>query len=443
MDTRCNSLHDPRVAGSNPSWLKQWIKPKSSLGVMPDGLHYHRDLSRFQTNPLVDFNTWKVFGNFGSKTEMFDASYDLVCNVRVPVFNRGFVVRKCPHKISDEHKLAIVRVMLTKNAVNRNFVYSNKKSLNDQPCMVLQTRYFLLTDPKAGTAVRIEDIVREVSAAEYDPGSSLVVKADEIVFESKGMRGCNHSIWFNVIISNHGGKNGYGANMKRNGGEAGHLTHDRALFVMPENKKFQQSLPADTPFILMQPKDDCAEGYDLIDAILKHRIGAILTSKNIHCNWEDNLADLNADFARLQNSHEKWIWPAHTGKIVGSDQIYQEYTSNKYVPAPNDDSKYSLSSMWSQTCANLDSKFDSGVHETTKPRLDVFVSISIKTEKDCKEIPHITNSSTKKSTAPLSDVSESTWEELLVEGDGPWNEALRAHNSGRIAKGRSSSYSSL
>jgi hypothetical protein len=437
MGTRCSSLHDPRVEGSSPSWLKLWTKPKSCPGVIPDGLHHHREQSCHQVNPIIDFKKWNDFGN---ETYAFKASYNLVCNVGVPVFDQRFSVPECASDITDVHRLAIARVMLKKKAANSNFVYSNKKLLNGQPCSVLQTSYFRLTNLKVGTVVHcIEDIINEVNADQYYPRSSQVVRADEIVFESKGKPGCNDSIWFDATFSGHGGKNGFGANTRPKG-EKGRKPGEDALFVMPENETFQRNLPTVMPFVLMHPKDDCIEGYNLIDAILKHRIGSILTASSIKFgSWKDNVAELEADFDRLKLSSKKWTWPVHADKdkIFQSGQIYEEYTSNKYVPQSSDDSKYSLCSMWSNTCTNLGSTFDSTLE--TKPRLDVFVSISTKTKADCKGIPRITNSPTKKSISPES---EDTWKELLWGVDGPWKQALHAYNSGCDARSRSSSSSS-
>eukprot|EP00804_Cyclotella_cryptica_P006252 CCRYP_010105-RA/>CCRYP_010105-RA protein AED:0.46 eAED:0.46 QI:66/1/0.5/1/1/0/2/0/63 len=62
MGSRCHSLHDPRVSGSNPAWLERCTKPKkASLCIIPDSLYHHREISSFQTNPIVDYRTWNMF----------------------------------------------------------------------------------------------------------------------------------------------------------------------------------------------------------------------------------------------------------------------------------------------------------------------------------------------------------------------------------------------
>jgi hypothetical protein len=74
--------------------------------------------------------------------------------------------------------------------------------MNDQPCMVLQTRYFLLTNNShqlQTSTVTVDDIVTEVSAEVYHDGkcsnnAHAFVSAHEVAFDSKGKRSCNLSV---------------------------------------------------------------------------------------------------------------------------------------------------------------------------------------------------------------------------------------------------------
>ena len=71
--------------------------------------------------------------------------------------------------------------------------------INNQPCMVLQTRYFRLLDSHQNcTTVSINDIAAEVPAEVYHSGKSSspneFVCAHEVVFDSKGKHACNPSV---------------------------------------------------------------------------------------------------------------------------------------------------------------------------------------------------------------------------------------------------------
>ena len=81
--------------------------------------------------------------------------------------------------------LAVVLAMVNTNV----FTYTPTHCLNDQPCQIIQSRYFRYVGGPF--------VVQEVSAVEYSQqGSynSIVIRADEVVFDSKGKPSCNQSM---------------------------------------------------------------------------------------------------------------------------------------------------------------------------------------------------------------------------------------------------------
>ena len=427
MGSRCTSLHDPRVDGSSPAWLHNWTKPKKkSLCVIPDALYHHRDVSRFQINPIVEYRAWKLFGD---SSNPFQATYELVCNIDVPIFGRCFPVPRTSKKpLSEVQKLSIVRVMQSKKAEgDHDFVYQNKQSLNGQPALVLQTCYFRLTNFR-GAPIKIDDIVKEVPKENYDPRSPMMVRADEVVFESKGKKSCNRSIWFDSEISSSGGC------VKHQNTSQLQSTNDEALFCMPKNDVFKHKLPSITPYVLMQPKDDCKEGYDLIDSILKHRIGSLLACDGHICNWVGNMKKLEAEFVRLQNMHKKWMWPVlckvEMSKIF--EKTREEHNHSPYKPRAEKDR--TLPSIWKSFANGCESKYSE--EYTSKPRLEAFLFSEKGKSSISDKLPHIKNSPTKF----ISEHSDRTWKELLKGEDGPWKRAKIDYQLKSHSKDRSSSW---
>lgn len=94
------------------------------------------------------------------------------------------IVRNTSPNNEEATTLAIALTMVNADV----FLYSPTHCLNGQPCMILQTRYFRV----AGGL----KVVEETSITEYSQGSNnyIIIRADEVVFDSKGKRSCNHSM---------------------------------------------------------------------------------------------------------------------------------------------------------------------------------------------------------------------------------------------------------
>jgi hypothetical protein len=309
-------------------------------------------------------------------------------------------------------------------------------SVNGQPCLVLKTCYFHLNYPNASTHIKIDnivqyvpaneyytdgnfdDIARNAPANEYLAEGNFVVRADEIVFESKGMPNCNRSISFNANINR-------GGHMMKNEGNRAEL--DRIA-------------PTDTPHMLMQSKNDCKKGRKLIDGILKHRIADCLASINCTSDCDTNIDALKTDFVRLQESGKKWLWLVHGNKHEIFNKIYEERNFTEYEPPFDHSSRYSLSSVWTNFAHEMHQESKG---EGKKGRLDVFCSLSTKAKDNREKVPHIKNTFTNNGAKNISN-SEKTWKELILgDDDGAYKKAMHASSkSVTVVKVRSSSDSS-
>lgn len=94
------------------------------------------------------------------------------------------IVRNTSPTSEEATTLAIALAMVNADV----FLYSPTHCLNGQPCMILQTRYFRI--------VGGPNVIEEASITEYSQGSNhcIIVRADEVAFDSKGKRSCNRSM---------------------------------------------------------------------------------------------------------------------------------------------------------------------------------------------------------------------------------------------------------
>jgi len=92
----------------------------------------------------------------------------------------------------------------------------HRKGINGQPCMLIQTGYFYVSDMnhlrKSSSnneyaIVSLDKLVVEITEQQYDAGKGSIycdnyVCARELVFDAKGKRSCNLSMWvtFSVLV---------------------------------------------------------------------------------------------------------------------------------------------------------------------------------------------------------------------------------------------------
>ena len=84
---------------------------------------------------------------------------------------------------------------------------------------------------------------------------------------------------------------------------------DTSLFCVPNNDEFEKALSSSaTPYVFMQPVDDCEAGHDLVKSILVHKVATILLSRGF-CFTEgalNPLDQLKNDYFRIKADLEKW-----------------------------------------------------------------------------------------------------------------------------------------
>ena len=213
---RCKYLHDPRLKGpeKSPAWLRLNTKPsKKEQHIVPDPDHWHKMNLITQENPVIDPYSWgkcRPDREFNHGDEVSDTC-DLVWNNNVTIFpmlEDGYhqyarprtsthqssspnsvvsysnIVRNTSPTNEEATTLAIALTMVNTDV----FMYSPTHCLNGQPCMILRTMYFRV--------VGGPNVVEETSITEYSQGSNnyIIVRADEVAFDSKGKRSCNHSM---------------------------------------------------------------------------------------------------------------------------------------------------------------------------------------------------------------------------------------------------------
>jgi len=144
---RCSNIHDPRVAGSNSSWLPHCDVPVLNLRseLMVDK-SYHQNLAALtQVNPLVQNLIWeqrpslkKKGTNDGTTDTEWRDTYSLVCNLanlnptKKPKAN--IVTTK---KISELQRLCIAAHMTFGREPTSSFVYKPKHLVYNELCMVV------------------------------------------------------------------------------------------------------------------------------------------------------------------------------------------------------------------------------------------------------------------------------------------------------------------
>ena len=123
-----------------------------------------------------------LFGKSGTSTESITGGGGGGTNM-----SYSNIVRKTTPTSQEATTLSITYNMLHSYS-SRVFLYAPTHCIHGQPCMILQTRYFRV--------VGGVKMVEEVSVGEYERccGELVVVKADEVVFDSMGKRSCNHSM---------------------------------------------------------------------------------------------------------------------------------------------------------------------------------------------------------------------------------------------------------
>eukprot|EP00970_Alexandrium_tamarense_P000857 scaffold99_cov193-Alexandrium_tamarense.AAC.3 len=496
---RCKSLHPPNIQDNEDdlesfSWLDHCTKFKKEGWIIVDRLFHSRMNGIHQQNPLVDSFAWEncrpslliesSTDVVGANTEWTD-TYKLVCNKDVPIFtpivkstavvqtsisspmsylniaNKNIV--SPVNKMTDVQKLAIVLAMHRPSSVasaaheshldytctltvsNVVPIVASLHCINDQPCMILQERYFRLMEFKQNAIISLStDIVKELHRNEYEQIKAsqpdVVIQASEVVFDSKGKRSANLSIFFDVEsqkCSNNKAKK----QSSRKGNEENWKLDDKTLFCMPANNWNKSRLPDIVPYVFMQPVNDDEVGLGLVEAILEHQIGSILLSQDSHLDkfpsgkaeLDNCMIELEATFARMSANIKRYFWHK-TSNMDHISKGQDERCRTVYTPSDNGPV---VKALWKSFTTNLSVDEKTDTPFTTKKRLGVFSSIEEResTNSATKNLPHIKHAKPLQKISPKTSLlSEATWKELLEDevgynGTGAWSNAIKGYNA--------------
>jgi hypothetical protein len=152
---RCSSIHDPRVAGTKPSWLPHCDIPVSNLPteLVVDKSHHRNAAILSQHNPIVQNLLWNERPSLKKKNAdetVQDVSrkddvewrdtYSLVCNLANLNPNKTSktnIVAKT--KVSELHRLCIAVDMNCCPNYSSDFVYKPKHLIYNELCMVVSS----------------------------------------------------------------------------------------------------------------------------------------------------------------------------------------------------------------------------------------------------------------------------------------------------------------
>lgn len=483
---RCKNLHDPKIArndtDTNVIVLEHCTKAKRNGDTIPDRLYHHQLNSTRQVNPLIAPSIWENCrpsdsrssgANHGATAD--DASrldwmdtYNLVCNAAGPdtvsVFSKptpSSSLMSPPRKgrtgsgpprysdivgatnmsepqvvgLGELQKLCIVLQMRAMDATHLDFTYAPVDCMNGQPCMILQTRYFRISDLThlQQSTISNDSIITEISSNVYHAGKfanpNMFVCAQEVAFDSKGKRTCNLSIWFDTNITACSTTKAKKVSKKD---DPWHLADKSgALFCMPNNAEFERSFSfATPPYVSMQPVDDIQVGHDLVKSILEHRVASILLTRGFRFHeLPAQLDKLGKDFARLKHDLERWAWPK-TSNVDHLSKTMETRNQTEYCPPISKDGQAdNISAIWKSFATSLDAAHN-GSGAAPKKRLSVFQSILGKADSvvESTALPRIEPTSYKVFSS-LS-LAEATWREILLgEGgnSGPWKKTIQFH----------------
>ena len=422
-------------------------------------------------------------------------TYALICNIDVPTFGsfplsntpsnkdstRG--LQRLSNKLSELQKLCIVSQMRGQDSsfsgsssigtqqlhlLHRDFIFAPTHSLHSELCMILQTRYFLLLDENTITTASGKlDFVKEISSDEYTsrktPWNSnyrfkqnKVIVATEVAFAPKGDSNANVSIWFDakpVKLEQSQIKRCRRLKQKnkaqlRNGHTAPHS--NGALLCRTSTADFPTRAPPEIdPFVPMLPAEDNDENDKFMLAIIDHRIDCLINEKNMsHDSLEgdalrkkeldERMKTLEAAYARMNQFHQKWIWPKREGsEVVDESTLSPPCNNMPYIPSRSSEGS-TWSSMWHSFVDTATLNVTSAeqvipkVMHSKAGHLIVFQALDNglpASSSGSRRIPRIKPSSHE----PEDDDKENTWKEIVLGADGKWKKAYQLYNEKRGA----------
>jgi len=426
---RCSGIHDPRVSGTEQSWLPHTETQGNTIttDINVDALHQKRLYSILRNNP---------FGSlFTSRENSFNDLYDLTCNRNKSSLcgmKNKFKKKLIVPQLQEQHKLSIALKM--RGGSNFQFKFRPQHIIYDTICMVLQKRAFRLNRDEAA----------EIPISMFRPKNDILVQ--EIAFGpdcEPTVRGVG--LWFAIDESDvtvctpqqakryRWKRSLHKKNCDVNGSKN---VYDRSGNV----SKFDLQ----DSFTMVRPSEH--DAYGLSTAILDHRLAVIkmdrivdTTLNNIeHERLKQERFNLEERFQGMIRAWTNWSWPGNRGreevdentpvppvdgcyevnrgrmKSIPVADIWENFASNSFdsnntnsEQENNEEQEFKL-----PTNADLDSDVS---------RLHVFkrlaAGVSIPCQKSsCFKMPHIRhNNDTFKTTISRVIQSRRCWNALLLK----------------------------
>ena len=300
---RCHAIHDPRVAGSEQSWLPHTETQGNTIDtdINVDALHQKRLYSILHNNPFGEF--------LDLESASFEKLYNIICNS-----NKKFSVesgnrqKKKGVVLQEHHKLSIALKM--RGGSNFHFKFRPQHIIYDKICMVLQKRAFRLTE---------EDAI-EIPVNMFRPSLDILVR--EIAFGPD----CDSSVpgvglWFTIDESDvtvctpqqakrYRWKRGTFKKYNETEEEEKHSTHSSRSYELDKQ----------CSFTMVRPSEE--DAYSLSTAILDHRLAVIkaeripnICEKAIELDrLEQQRLTLKDHFNGMVRGWTNWSWPVNKGR---------------------------------------------------------------------------------------------------------------------------------
>ena len=315
----CRFLHDPRIEDTSearPTCRKVQKRASNSKSrecnpVFIDSHYFDTRNPLIQENALVQPSLWEMKGGSGDD---FVETCNLLANKidhksLSSLFKLPFHVQDGKEKLTIEQKMTIALLMRQKSTY-ANFIFSNSASqvpgkyLDGKAVMILQRRTFFIKDGGG---------VQEVPDHTYSVLDDIVT-AYEVVFDTKGSKKCNHSLWFDADF------------------EANNEDHVNKVHSLP--------------YVFLEPV--CKEGDELLAAMMKEFIahsGSFFGPK---------YNDLRKKFNSLKLFHDHFIWPETKvpEDAATTRKPMDDHVTSPYVPIV-EGGGFNVEQIWESFAVNL------------------------------------------------------------------------------------------
>eukprot|EP00557_Chaetoceros_sp_GSL56_P000124 CAMPEP_0176500072 /NCGR_PEP_ID=MMETSP0200_2-20121128/13310_1 /TAXON_ID=947934 /ORGANISM="Chaetoceros sp., Strain GSL56" /LENGTH=1051 /DNA_ID=CAMNT_0017898623 /DNA_START=829 /DNA_END=3984 /DNA_ORIENTATION=+ len=392
---RCSNIHDPRTAGSQPSWLPHCDIPVSNLSteLVVDKSH-HRNMNIIsQKNPIVQNLLWNerpsLKKNNGNEANHGVANkddaewrdtYSLICNLanlnpnKEPKMN---IVAKT--KISELQRLCIVVDMSYDSVQSTDFLYKPKHLVYNELCMVLRTKYYCLLNPQdiSGTfnindCPPIHRFVKEISKQEYATAKALynddavykndqVIIVQELAFGCVGEQSSRVSLWYDlpeitelspqeVKRLKRNKQRNKGSNAEGSNNVTCYPGYERTFSNVWSERSYSMRIRTATsfdthphkPFFRVEPITKCSDVVDLVRNVLHHRISVLIQREYRAYSPNENIVkeiiisqdvQLEKMFQNIKKDVEMWQWPVSKGREIITEDTKVPKTLTEYTPA--------------------------------------------------------------------------------------------------------------